>query len=78
MLYITGTHELSVDTFGKNLKFFASIGEVALENIVPSEKTFFIREAIRIWGAVSPGRLKLSLGDSVTYGEIRLVVAGLE
>lgn len=75
---IAKTRRLSAGTIENHLGFFVSIREVALEDIVSQEKISLIREAIRTLGTVSPGRLKSSLGDTATYGEIRLVVAGLK
>jgi len=58
---------------------YISTGEVALEDLVPSEKLGAIKQAILATPdsqALSP--IKEKLGDEYSYGEIRAVIAAME
>ncbi len=65
-------------TIEGHLARFISSGEIALEELVPSEKVEPIRQAVIKFnetGALSP--IKEFLGDEYTYGEIRAVIASM-
>ncbi len=68
---------LSENTIENHLAFFIPRGDVALEDLVSSEKIIRIQDAILEHGAASLGILKSALGDTATYGEIRAVVASM-
>jgi ATP-dependent DNA helicase RecQ len=68
---------LSANTIENHLAFFIPRGDVAIEDLVPSEKIPFIQNAIREHGTISLGILKSALGETATYGEIRVVLASM-
>lgn len=72
---IAAVRGLAVSTVESHLAFFVPTGDVSVEDLVSPEKIARIREAIRKGKAPFPGALKSELGDTVSYGEIRAVLA---
>jgi ATP-dependent DNA helicase RecQ len=68
--------EMAVSTIETHLVRFIPTGEIELEEIVLLEKADRIRETILNFGdAATLGKVKETLGDAYSYGEIRAVIA---
>ncbi len=75
---IANTRGLSGNTIENHLAFFVGTGEISLESLVSAEKIALIQKAVREHGATSLGILKSALGDTATYGDIRMVVSSMK
>jgi len=75
---IAEARNLSVGTIEGHLAHYVSQGNISIEDLVSKEKILLIEPlAKKIEGnAVNP--LKQQLGNDVSYGEIKLVIASLE
>ena len=73
---IAAERELAVTTIETHLAFYVTEGELSVDELVPSDKQKLIRSMIERYGSLSLKQLKDHLPASVSYGEIRFVVAG--
>ncbi len=74
---IAAQRELSVSTIEGHLAQFVATGELVLERLVVPEKIAAIKAAIREHGDAAVSPLKAVLGDAISYGEIRAVIAAV-
>ena len=67
---------LSVTTIEGHLAWFVGSGEIDINKLVSMEKQLLIMEAAKANGFQSHKTIKENLPDTISYGEIRLVLAG--
>lgn len=72
---IAAERELSVVTIETHLAYYVSTGELKLDAFVNQARQQLIRTAIGTHGKLSLKLLKDNLPDTISYGEIRFVVA---
>ncbi len=75
---IAAERGLVISTIEGHLAYFVSRGELEIGRVVTEEKRRNIEEKIAELPGKSLKELKISLGDSCSYGEIKLVLAHLE
>jgi ATP-dependent DNA helicase RecQ len=75
---IAAVRKLSPTTIENHLAFYIQQGNLSIEQLVSSEKIPLIREAILSIGGKVLTPIKQSLGEDVTFGEIRYVMASME
>ncbi len=63
-------------TIEDHLCFFISTGEIVLNEFVDHKKQTAIRNAVEKFGTASLKMVKENLADDITYGDIRMVLAG--
>ncbi len=66
---------LSVSTIEGHLVPFISEGEIELNDLVPVKKQQLILDAVAIHGSLSHKTLIENLPDTITYGDIKMVLA---
>ncbi|HZI68468.1 MAG TPA: helix-turn-helix domain-containing protein, partial [Hanamia sp.] len=71
---IAKERNLSVGTIEGHLVEFVANGEIYIDEIVQKEKQELIKAAIKIHGTSGTRNLKDNLPESITYGEIRMVI----
>lgn len=75
---IAEQRDLAESTIETHLTRFIQSGDIDIEELVSLEKIEFIHQAIaELGGEVSVGKLKETLGEDYSYGEIRAVLATL-
>lgn len=74
---IASERNLSPSTIEGHLAKFIPSGEVKIENVVSPEKISLIETALEDFDGKSITPIKQQLGDDVSFGEIRLVMASL-
>lgn len=74
---IASERNLSPGTIEGHLAKFIPSGEVKIENIISPEKISLIETALEDFDGKSITPIKQQLGDDVSFGEIRLVMASL-
>jgi len=72
---IAKERNLSVGTIEGHLVAFVASKEIDINKMVSKEKQELIKEAIKIHGTSGTKNLKDVLPESITYGEIRMVIA---
>ncbi len=72
---IAKRRELSESTIEGHLAHFVALGKLRVSDVVPSTKIELIRSAIHQHGSSALSPIKYELGDAVSYGEIKLVLA---
>jgi ATP-dependent DNA helicase RecQ len=72
---IAKERNLSIGTIEAHLAWYVETGEIDINKMVPMEIQQLIREAAKTHGYQSHKTLKDNLPESITYGEIRLVLA---
>jgi uncharacterized protein YpbB len=67
--------KLTVQTIESHLAYYVFKGEIRIEELVSREKMVLIEPLVKDFegGSVTP--IKERLGDDVSYGEIRLMIA---
>jgi ATP-dependent DNA helicase RecQ len=71
---IAAARNLTVSTIETHLAHFVREGELDIEELMPEEKILRIRKAILEHGMLKLSLLKETLGEEVSYGEIRAVI----
>lgn len=74
---IANLRGLVASTIEGHLAHFVSLGELNINDLVPTEKIALIKQAAQEKGRESLSLLKAHLGDACSYGEIRLVLESL-
>jgi ATP-dependent DNA helicase RecQ len=74
---IAETRKLSLSTIENHLAFYVQKGKLKIEELIDVSKIPAIKNAIVEIGGVALTPIKQQLGDSFSYGEIRLVMAHL-
>jgi nucleoside-triphosphatase THEP1 len=72
---IAGERKLTISTIEGHLAYYAGLGEVTAEQILGKDKTATIKQALKGFDGKSVTSVKIELGDEVSFGEIRLVLA---
>ncbi|MGG9963987.1 helix-turn-helix domain-containing protein [Ferruginibacter sp. SUN106] len=72
---IAAERNLSVSTIEGHLVPFISEGEIELNDLVPVKKQQLILDAVAIHGSLSHKTLIENLPDTITYGDIKMVLA---
>jgi len=74
---IAKTRNLTISTIETHLTKFVRSGDIKIEDLVSREKRIIIESAFKDFdgGSISP--IKQQLGNNISFGEIRLVMAGL-
>lgn len=74
---IAHTRGLVTGTIETHLAHFVGLGELDVAELVPRQKISLIKQAAEEKGRESLGLIKEHLGESCSYGEIRLVLESL-
>ncbi len=74
---IATARNLAVSTIETHLAKFIWSGEIKMEELVSREKIVLIESAFKEFDGKSITPIKQKLGDDISFGEIRLVMAGL-
>ena len=74
---IAKTRALAVSTIESHLTKFIRSGDIKIDELVSREKFILIESAFNGFDGGSITPIKQQLGDEVSFGEIRLVMAGL-
>ena len=72
---IAAERNLGIATIEGHLVPFISDGEIEINDLVPVKKQQLILDAVAIHGSLSHKTLIENLPDTITYGEIRMVLA---
>ncbi len=72
---IAKERRLSIGTIEGHFVAFVASGEIHIDEIVSKEKQELIKTAIKIHGKSGTKNLKDHLPESISYGEIRMVIA---
>jgi ATP-dependent DNA helicase RecQ len=73
---IAKERNMAISTIEGHLASFVANGEIDINKMVSEEKQLLIKEAAKIYGRESFKTLKDNLPENITYGEIRMVMAG--
>lgn len=74
---IAKERSLAVTTIEGHLEKFVRSGDIKIDELVSSEKLVLIESVLKDFNGGSITTLKKELGDGISFGEIRLVMAGL-
>ena len=74
---IAKERNLTVQTIEGHLAKFVRRGDIKIEELVGREKIVIIESAVKDYTSGSITPIKQKLGDDISFGEIRLVMAGL-
>lgn len=72
---IAKTRNITVQTVEVHLAYYVGKGEIGIEELISPEKVLLIESAIADLNGGSITPVKARLGDSISYNEIRLVIA---
>ena len=75
---IAKERNLTQHTIEGHLAHYISIGEINVEELVSKEKFLLIESVAKIHSTGSLTPIKEKLGGEVSFGEIKLVIAGIE
>jgi hypothetical protein len=75
---IADTRNLTIQTIESHLSHFVGNGEIKIEELVTREKFVLIEPALKGFDGKSITPIKDQLGEKVSFGEIRLVLAWKE
>ncbi|QEC68181.1 AAA family ATPase [Panacibacter ginsenosidivorans] len=75
---IAEARNLSVGTIEGHLAHYVSQGNISIEELVSKEKILLIEPLAKNFEGNAVNPLKQQLGNDVSYGEIKLVIASLE
>ncbi len=67
--------KLSAGTIESHLCHFVGLGKIHIDEMVPLAKQELIKQAVKIHGALSHKTLIENLPESITYNNIRMVLA---
>lgn len=74
---IAKERNLTTNTIEGHLAKFVRRGDISINELVSREKFFLIESALKDFDGTSVTPIKQKLGDGITYGEIKLVMASL-
>ncbi|MDE3144504.1 MAG: helix-turn-helix domain-containing protein, partial [Bacteroidota bacterium] len=75
---IAAERNLTVQTIEGHLAHYISLGEIKIEELIAREKIILIEPALQNFDGGPITSIKQQLGDDVSFGEIRLVLAWKE
>lgn len=75
---IAKERQLAVSTVEGHLCWFISSGEINIEEVIGKEKAKMIMEALKDYDGTAIGSAKAKLPPEISYGEIRMVAAGMK
>ena len=75
---ISKERNLSINTIEAHLAHFIALGELGINELVDSKKRKEIEKLVAKKGKVLLAPLKNELGDHISYGDIKMVIAHLE
>jgi ATP-dependent DNA helicase RecQ len=75
---IAKERNLTKQTIEGHLAYYISIGEINISELVSREKILLIEPAAKTFSGGSLTPLKGKLGDHISFGEIKLVIAWVE
>jgi ATP-dependent DNA helicase RecQ len=75
---IAGTRNLAVSTIETHLAHYVKSGDIKINELVSREKLVLIEPVLKIFDGVSITPIKEKLGNDISYGEIKLVMAWKE
>jgi hypothetical protein len=78
VLEISSSRNLTLQTIESHLAHFVQNGQIKIEELVNREKLVLIEPALKNFEAGSFSPIKEKLGNNVSYGEIKLVLAWVE
>jgi len=74
---IAKERKLAISTIEGHLCRFISSGEINIEEVIGKEKAAMILEALKDYDGTTVGPAKAKLPPEISYGEIRMVTAGM-
>ena len=74
---IAGVRKISISTVESHLTRFVVTGEITLGEILDGDKRLRIEAALRSFSGSTIKPLKEQLGDDISYGQIRWVMAAM-
>ncbi|MBL7720791.1 MAG: helix-turn-helix domain-containing protein, partial [Chitinophagaceae bacterium] len=74
---IAKERKLAISTIEGHLCRFISNGEINIEEVIGKEKAAMILEALKDYDGTTVGPAKAKLPPEISYGEIRMVTAGM-
>jgi ATP-dependent DNA helicase RecQ len=74
---IAKERNLTSNTIEGHLAKFVRCGDISIHELVSREKFILIESALKEFDGTSVTPLKQKLGEGISYGEIKLVMAGL-
>jgi ATP-dependent DNA helicase RecQ len=75
---IAAERSLTTQTIESHLAHYVSLGEIKIDELVSREKIFLIEPALENFDGLSITTLKQKLDNSISFGEIKLVLAWKE
>ena len=72
---IANERKLTTQTIEGHLAYYVSRGDISIDKLVSTQKVLLIEEAIKDHSEKSIAPIKAKLGSSISFGEIRLVIA---
>ena len=72
---IANERKLTIQTIEGHLAYYVSQGDIHIDKLVSTQKVLLIEEVIKDHSEKSILPIKAKLESSVTFGEIRLVIA---
>ncbi len=75
---IASQRDLGRATIEGHLAHYVALGEIRVNELVASDKVALIQDAVSVHGSLSHKTLIDNLPGTVSYGEIRLVLASVE
>ena len=75
---IANERKLTIQTIEGHLAHYVQLGEIKINELVNKEKIGLIESTIKNNSGKSITAIKENLGNSISFGEIKLVLAGLE
>ena len=74
---IANERSLTVGTIETHLTRFVKWGDIKIDELVSLEKFVLIESALKDFDGTATGPIKQKLGDEISFGEIKLVMASL-
>ena len=75
---IAAERNLTTQTIESHLAYYVSIGEIKIDELVSREKIILIEPVLENFNGLGITLLKNNLGNSVSFSEIKLVMAAME
>jgi ATP-dependent DNA helicase RecQ len=72
---IAKTRNLTIQTIEGHLAYYVQRGEINIEELISQEKLMLIEPVIKDFNGGSITSVKEQLGNTISFGEIRLVIA---
>lgn len=75
---IAKERNLTVQTIEGHLTQYIRSGDIEIGSLLPAEKTAMIQVALKDYDGGSVTPIKQALGDDISFGEIRMVIAAMD